>query len=266
MTSEDLREAFRSFTTTVGLITTNGPRGPNVMAAEWTFNVSYRPFLIAVLIDPENVTHDEILAAKEFGVNLVPPELVDAMGFAGHYSKAETDKLSSDLFTTYHAAKIGAPMIDGCVLNAECRLVEHRTLGDHTLFVGEVVSFRVDPSREPLVLHRGSHKLGPRVERRPRVIAAVTPMHAKAGSPIIVMGELTGADRAGKPVTARLVDPQGTEAGAVEGTTDASGGFHLPLSVPPRALAGEYTVLVASESLVGRAGLRVEGGPAAGLL
>lgn len=257
MTSDDLREAFRSFTTTVALITTNGPRGPNIMAAEWTFNVSYRPFLIAVLIDPANVTHDEILAAKEFGVNLVTPDLVDAMGFAGHYSKADTDKLSSDLFPVYPASQIHAPMVEGCVLNAECRLVEHRTVGDHTLFVGEVVSARTDPTREPLVLHRGSHRLGPRIERRPRVIVSATPMIAAPGSPVLVQGELTGPDRAGKPVAARLLTQDGRDLGSAETTTDAAGGFRLSILVPAAAPGGEYTVLASSQGQDGRARLRV---------
>lgn len=257
MTSDDLREAFRSFTTTVALITTNGPRGPNVMAAEWTFNVSYRPFLIAVAIDPENVTHDEILAAKEFGVNLVSPDLVDAMGFAGHYSKADTDKLSSDLFRTYPARKIRAPMVEGCVLNAECRLVEHHTFGDHTLFVGEVVNFRVEPSREPLVLHRGSHHLGPRIDRRPRIIASATPSVVAPGSSILVQGELTGVDRASKPVTVRLLAHDGREFESAEAVTDASGGFRLSLALAA-ASAGECTVLASSQGLDGQARFRVQ--------
>ena len=38
------------FLTNVGLITSDGPYGPNVMAAEWTHHISYSPGLIAVNI------------------------------------------------------------------------------------------------------------------------------------------------------------------------------------------------------------------------
>src|SRR5512136_2907530 len=123
MSMESLRDAFRAFTTTCALITTDGPRGPNVMAAEWTFNVSYRPFLILVAIDPANATHDIILESKEFGVNLVSEDQTAAMAFAGHFSKAEVDKLSSERFETYPGQTIHAPMIRGALLNAECRLL-----------------------------------------------------------------------------------------------------------------------------------------------
>jgi flavin reductase (DIM6/NTAB) family NADH-FMN oxidoreductase RutF len=37
----------RQFVTNVGLITSDGPLGPNIMAAEWTHHISYSPSLIA---------------------------------------------------------------------------------------------------------------------------------------------------------------------------------------------------------------------------
>jgi hypothetical protein len=39
----------RQFLTNVRLITTDGPYGPDVMAAEWTHHISYSPSLIAVM-------------------------------------------------------------------------------------------------------------------------------------------------------------------------------------------------------------------------
>ena len=94
MASTDLNDAFRLFTTTVGFITTNGRRGPNVMAAEWTFNVSYDPFLISVHVAPGEATHEAIVETGEFGVNLVAEHQRVAMAFAGHFSQHEVDKVS----------------------------------------------------------------------------------------------------------------------------------------------------------------------------
>ncbi len=106
-------EAYRLFTTSVALITTAGRRGPNVMAAEWTFNVSYEPFLISVHIAPDEATHEAIVETGEFGVNLVAEEQRVAMAFAGHFSRLDVDKLSSEAFETYPAKRIRAPMISG---------------------------------------------------------------------------------------------------------------------------------------------------------
>ena len=197
MSSENLRDAFRAFTTTCALITTDGPRGSNVMAAEWTFNVSYRPFLILVSIDPANLTHDMVLESKEFGVNLVAEDQIAAMGFAGHYSKTDTDKLSSELFQTYPAKRIHAPLIRGAVLNAECRLVDHYPMGDHTAFLGEVLTFSVDPERPPIALHHGSHRIGERITRARGLVMAATPMSTRPGETVVVAGGLTPSEPRG---------------------------------------------------------------------
>ena len=60
----------RQFLTNVGLITTDGPHGPNVMAAEWTHHVSYSPSLIPINVCGNDATAENINQSKEFGVNL----------------------------------------------------------------------------------------------------------------------------------------------------------------------------------------------------
>ena len=47
--------------------------------------------------------------------------------------------------------ELGAPLIEGALGWVECRLASEREAGDHTLFVGEVVSARRGPGREALV-------------------------------------------------------------------------------------------------------------------
>lgn len=257
MSSENMRDAFRTFTTTCALITTDGPRGPNVMAAEWAFNVSYDPFLILVAIDPANRTHDMILESKEFGVNLVSEDQVAAMGFAGHYSKEDTDKLSSELFDTYPGKKIRAPMIRNALLQAECRLVQTHVLGDHTAFVGEVLEFSVAPEGKPVALHHGSRRLGERIARPPGLVVAVTPMQAKPGTGLEATGELTGPGRAGQTVEVWLRDPAGNVVAKGEALTDDEGGFRSPLELPDSTPAGRYHVEARSGGLTGRAHLEI---------
>ena len=253
----DLREAWRAFTTTVALITTEGPKGPNVMAAEWTFNVSYEPFLIAVLVGPENATFEAIEASKEFGVNLVSEEQVAAMAFAGHFSKSDTDKLSSMFFDTYPAKTIKVPMIKGALLNAECRLVQQVVMGDHTAFVGEVIEFTWDPSKQPIVLHRGAHRLGDRLLRGPGIVVAATPMRARSGQTITVAGELTGPDRSAKPLEVSVIDSGGREV--ARGSSVMSGGYFEGIVQVPEGLApGAYRVVARAGVLQGEARLEIE--------
>lgn len=257
MASGNPREAFRRFTTTVGLITTHGSRGPNVMAAEWTFNISYRPFLISVHVGPEQATHEAIVESGEFGVNLVAEDQVLAMGFAGHFSKYDTDKLSSEVFETYPAKKIKAPMIKGCLLNAECRLVQRVPMGDHVAFVGEVIEFSVDGEKSPVVLHQGAHRLGARLRRGSRLVVAATPMEARPGASIVAAGEFTSPKRAAKPV--RVTIPGQGNTSLVEATTktDEGGYFSVELVLPGDLEPGAYAVVARHRVAEGRARLRV---------
>ena len=255
MTPGSTHDAFRAFTTTCALITVNGPRGPNVMAAEWAFNVSYDPFLIEVHVDKANVTHDEILAAGEFGVNLVSEEQGAQMRFAGHFSKMETDKLSSEVFEAYPAKRIKAPMLHGSVLNAECRLVQHFPVGDHTVFIGEVVEFSVDSEKRPLILHHGSHRLGEKIERAPALILAATPAEAHPGARVTLHAELVPPSR--DLVRLALVTPDGEERPLATADPAGQDSFEAAVTLPADVRPGRYTVVARTASVEGRAQLHV---------
>lgn len=223
------------------------------MAAEWTFNVSYEPFLVLVAVDPENRTHDMILEAKEFGVNLVAADQVAAMGFAGHYSKSDTDKLTSDLFETYPGKRIRAPMIRGSLLNAECRLLQAFPMGDHTAFLGEVLDFSSEPDKAPVVLHHGSHRLGDRIVRDEGVVLAVTPGRAPAGETVSVAGELTAANRGGKAVDVSLLGPSDGVLATARALTDAHGFFRTSLLLPGSIGTGALRVVARAPTSTGTA-------------
>ena len=59
------------FVTIIGLITSSGSSGPNIMACEWTQHLSYKPGLIAVSLCPTKTTAGNIRQNQEFGINIV---------------------------------------------------------------------------------------------------------------------------------------------------------------------------------------------------
>lgn len=176
-------------TTTVALITTSGPYGVNVMAAEWAMQVSYDPFLIVVSVGPEEATHEQIAESREFGANFCSHEQYALVALAGTYSRREVDKLTSELFETYPATYIRAPLVRGCVVNAECVLEAEHSAGDHTLFVGRVLAASFDPDVRPMIRHRRRlHELGPAIDRPQVSAVTVTPGEAKPGERVKVAG------------------------------------------------------------------------------
>jgi flavin reductase (DIM6/NTAB) family NADH-FMN oxidoreductase RutF len=136
------------------------------MAAEWTMQMSYQPILIAVFIHEGSITLKNIRKTKEFGVNVASEQQSTAVSIAGGYSRREIDKLAiHDSFQLIKSHKIRPPLIAVCIVNAECKLLTTKRIGDHTMVVGRVVSMRYDETKKPLVYHRGRYfRIGPMIE------------------------------------------------------------------------------------------------------
>ena len=161
-------EKTTQFVTNVGLITTDGPYGPNIMACEWTHHVSYKPGLIAVCIGHNKATAENIHATKEFGINLSAVDQSSIASISGNNSGKQVDKIQvlKKLNVKFYKAKhIKTLMVEGSALNVECKLLQEIPLGDHTLFVGEVLEASTT-KKEPLVYHKTQYfNLGKKVEK-----------------------------------------------------------------------------------------------------
>lgn len=149
------------------MITSRGVNRPNVMTAEWVIQISYQPVLIGVFIHKGSQTLKNIEKTKEFGINVASQEQTTGVNIAGGYSGTELNKLKiTSIFKFIKPQKIKTPLIAGCTINAECKLVKKEKLGDHIMIVGKVVHIRHDDSKNPLIYHRGRYfGLGPIIEQ-----------------------------------------------------------------------------------------------------
>ena len=148
------------------MITSDGYFGKNVMAAEWTMQISYDPLLIAVFLHESSITLKNIRNTKEFGVNVASDKQSTLVNIAGGYSGSEIDKLRvKNSFTILKSKYTKAPMIANCVINAECKLFSIKKIGDHFMVVGKVVAMRYDKTKKPLLYHTGKYfQIGPLIE------------------------------------------------------------------------------------------------------
>lgn len=140
------------------MITSRGPQGPNVMAAEWVMQISYNPVLVAIFIHYGSHTIKNIEKTKEFGINVASKDQTTEVSVAGGYSGSEIDKLNlKNIFKISKPNKIKTPMISDCTINAECKLVRKEKLGDHVMLVGKVVHIKHDDTKSPLIYHKGRY-------------------------------------------------------------------------------------------------------------
>jgi flavin reductase (DIM6/NTAB) family NADH-FMN oxidoreductase RutF len=148
------------FITNVGLVTTNGIYGHNIMACEWTYHLSYHPALIGVSVNKRHATHVHIKANKEFGVCFASTHQAMLTSIAGRESGKIYDKIKvaeTMGFKFSPAKNIDVVMPDGVAVTLECKLSDEIILGDHTLFVGEVIDGSVNPDEKPLAYHWGRY-------------------------------------------------------------------------------------------------------------
>ncbi len=151
---------YQYFATTVNLLTSCNDEGKaNIMACEWTMNVSFEPLKVMCLVHIDNLTHAYITSTREFGVNLCSDTQASLANFAGDVSGRDVDKLADTCFAgiVYSATRIKPPMISGCLLNVECILEEVLEIGEYTAFVGLSVAIHANPQVQPLFYHRGKY-------------------------------------------------------------------------------------------------------------
>lgn len=146
--------------TNVGLVTSVGSHGPNIMAAEWTFFLSHSPGYIGVGIGKNKATHANIMETKEFGVGIASVEQTMLTSLAGGSTGKEVDKIAAltELgIEFYDASEITPQLLKGTAANYECKLIEVAAeSGDHTLFIGEVQAAEVF-DLAPLAYHQGKY-------------------------------------------------------------------------------------------------------------
>ncbi|MDE1870013.1 MAG: flavin reductase [Candidatus Micrarchaeota archaeon] len=164
-----MNEASKKFVTNVGLITSNGSIGDNIMSAEWTHHISYSPGYIMINLRSRSASTQNILETKEFGVNIAGDSQNVVTSIAGRGSGREYNKIAvlRELGVEfYRASKINVLMVKGAAMNVECIVVKQEVIGDHIAIVGEVVNSSADESVHPLLFNGGKYfRLGEHIPK-----------------------------------------------------------------------------------------------------
>lgn len=150
----------------VGLVSSIDKKGkPNVATLAWITSVSGEPPLVSIALGRSRYTHECISYSGEFVVNLPTIDLLKEVQLAGSLSGREVDKFERCGLMPVSSTAVKAPGVKECVAHIECRVIDTKEAGDHTLFIGKVVATSceaeaikdgvLDISRIKPVLHLG---------------------------------------------------------------------------------------------------------------
>ena len=116
----------------------------NIITLAWSMPTSFDPPMVAISIAPKRLSHKMIEATGEFVVNVPTMKIVKETLFCGRVSGRRRDKFKETHLTPLPAEKVCSPIIKECVAHLECKLVQKTVTGDHTLFIGKVLSAYVN--------------------------------------------------------------------------------------------------------------------------
>lgn len=108
----------------------------NAFTAAWVAQLSYRPLLLGLSVNPRNFSYRLIKTGRVFALSVLAQEQVDLAHRFGTRSGRAEDKLAA---SSWRTAQTGAPVLNEALAYFDCRLHFTRRAGDHVLVVGQVI-------------------------------------------------------------------------------------------------------------------------------
>ncbi|OGC07697.1 hypothetical protein A2V82_11075 [candidate division KSB1 bacterium RBG_16_48_16] len=145
---------------------------PVVITVSWQMRASFRPPMMAIAVHENRYIHTCIDSMKEFVLAVPGQDMAEAVLICGSPGDSRQDRFEAAHLKTKSAEFLRSPLIENCIANFECRVVNQLKTGDHTIFVGEVIAswvnetvtknlLAVDDDEGYIVLaEQGAYKIG----------------------------------------------------------------------------------------------------------
>lgn len=155
-TPGELRGVMGRFATGVTVITAAGEHGHGMTANSFT-SVSLEPPLVLCCVAFTARGHAAITSAGGYGVTVLGAEQRDLARYFAD-KKRPLGAAQFDGVAHTPGPLTGAPLLDGALAWLECELVQTHDAGDHSIFVGRVLSARTGPAQRPLAFYEGGFR------------------------------------------------------------------------------------------------------------
>ncbi len=121
------------------VVVTCGPlEKPNAITIAWSTVVSRQPPLVAVSLATTHYSTEIIEKSGDFIINVPCADHLDELMYCGRHSGRDGDKFEPAGITAAPGEKVATAYIKEFPARLECSLHKAITVGDHTLFIGEV--------------------------------------------------------------------------------------------------------------------------------
>lgn len=156
--TRSLRHALGRFATGVTVVTCCGADGRFIGLTVNSFNsLSLDPPLVLWSLREASPHRAAFVAAPAFAVNVLAESQLQ---LSRRFAAGDKDRFHEGAWSL---GEHGAPVLADCCAVLQCRAVSHQALGDHQLFIGQVLQF-AEQNLPPLLFHNAHYrKLGERL-------------------------------------------------------------------------------------------------------
>jgi flavin reductase (DIM6/NTAB) family NADH-FMN oxidoreductase RutF len=112
---------------------------PDFTTAAWTGVACSVPPAISVALQHHRYVLKGIRQNMAFSVNIPSTDVVKETDYCGLVSGSKTDKAKDCHFHVFYGKNETVPLIEQCVINHVCEVVQILNLGSHELVIGRII-------------------------------------------------------------------------------------------------------------------------------
>ncbi len=156
LTPRGFRDVLGRFASGVTVLTTVVDAIPHGMTVNAFASVSLDPLLVLACVDRSTIMCELVVKSGVFAVSVLNDE---QLGLSTHFADPfRPSGWAQFQSIAHHAAATGAPVIDGSIAFADCRVWAVHDGGDHIIVVGETVALGLGQEATPLLFYRGAYR------------------------------------------------------------------------------------------------------------
>jgi len=131
----------------------------NIIGLGWWTIMNWGPPKLAISVGHARYSHQCLEDNPEFTLCFPSNEISKGAWFAGKKSGKEHDKFAEAGLEKIPAKKVKTPIIKGSTVAFECKVFKTVDVGDHTLFLADIVAIHGDKEKASHIYTIGYEKM-----------------------------------------------------------------------------------------------------------
>ena len=147
---KDLEKVFSKFKSGVYVVTTIIDDVKYGWTISWVSKVSFKPALVMISIGKNRKEHEKFIESEVFAINILGESGIE---IGRHFGLTEGKNASNFDGIEHFELTTGSPIFKDIVGAVDCKIIKTIDLGDHTIFIGEVLD-SIEKDGESLVFRK----------------------------------------------------------------------------------------------------------------